>query len=401
VKQTEGDRPRGGLFEGLTRNVFDLGLVSFFADVSSEMLYPLIPVFLTTVLGAPVAVVGLIEGLAEGTASVLQSVSGWWSDRIRHRKPFIVGGYSLSALSKPVLAVAFGWPMALLARVLDRIGKGVRDAPRDSLLADTTDPQYRGKAFGWHRSMDTLGAVVGPLLALGLLSIFQDNLRLVLLLAFIPGAIAAALVLLVKDKRREAGRGNLPKLRDLTAPYKTYLLAWGAFAITNSSDIFLILRARSLGFTTVTVVLVYALYNLVYALASPALGNLSDRIGRRGVLRGGLVVFAVVYLGFALADQGWMMWPLFGVYGLYFAATEGVGKALAIDLVPSSVRGSAVGVFGTVTGLCALVASVAAGVMWDAVGPYAPFVFGSVGALIAASLLALVRQPTREAIANG
>jgi MFS family permease len=401
VKQARNDQAAGGLFAGLSRNVFDLGLVSFFADVSSEMLYPLIPVFLTSVLGAPVAVVGLIEGLAEATASLLKSFSGWWSDRLRYRKPFIVGGYSLSALAKPLLGVAVGWPMALGARVLDRVGKGVRDAPRDSLLADSTDPRFRGKAFGWHRGMDTLGAVVGPLLALGLLSVLHGNLRLVLLLAFIPGAIAAALVLVVKDKRREPGRGDLPRLSDLTRPYKAYLLAWGAFAIANSSDVFLILRARSLGFTTVTVVLVYALYNLVYAFASPALGHLSDRIGRRVVLRVGLVVFAVVYLGFALADQGWMMWPLFGVYGLYIAATEGVGKALAIDLVPSSVRGSAVGMFGTVTGLCALVASVVAGVMWDAIGSYAPFLFGAAGAVVAAGLLAFVRQPTRETIANG
>jgi MFS family permease len=388
----DGGRRRARLLEGLPRNVFDLGLVSFFADVSSEMLYPLIPVFLTVVLGAPVAVVGLIEGLAEGTASVMRSLSGWWSDRIRYRKPFIIAGYSLSAVAKPLLGISVGWPMALGARVLDRVGKGVRDAPRDSLLADSVDPRFRGKAFGWHRGMDTAGAVVGPLLALALLAGLGGDLRRVLLLAFIPGAISAALVLLVKDARRERGDGELPSLRSLTPAFRRYLLAWGAFAVANSSDVFLILRARSLGFTTVTVVLAYTLYNAVYSVASPFLGHASDRFGRPVVLRAGLVVFAAVYVGFAFASKAWMVWALFAAYGLYIAATEGVGRAFAVDLVPASVRGSAIGAFGTVTGLCTIVASAAAGLLWDVVGPWAPFAFGAAGALVACGMLSLVRQ---------
>ena len=382
---------RERLLEGLPPNVFRLGLVSFFADVSSEMLYPLIPIFLTTVLGAPVAAVGLIEGLAEGTASILKSVSGWWSDRVRRRKPLVFGGYALSAVAKPLLAIAGGWPFALFARVVDRVGKGIRGAPRDSLLADSIEPEYRGKAFGWHRGMDSLGAVVGPLLALALLAALHGDIRAVLLLAFVPGVAGAALVLFVKDRGRAARTVDRPSLRLLPRQFRAYLLVWGLFALTNSSDVFLILRAQSLGFSTVAVVVAYALYNLVYSLASPVLGGLSDRVGRRRVLRVGLVVFAAVYVGFAFARQAWLVWPLFAVYGFYIAATDGVGKALAVDLVPASVRGTAIGVFGTVSGVAAVVASVVAGLLWDRIGPFAPFVYGAVGALIAAGLLALVR----------
>lgn len=385
------ERPkRGRLLEGLPPNVFRLGIVSFFSDVSTEMLYPLIPIFLTAVLGAPVAAVGLIEGLAEGTASVLGSLSGWWSDRIEHRKPLVFGGYALSAVAKPLLGLAGAWPFALFARVTDRAGKGVRDAPRDSLLADSIDPRYRGKAFGWHRGMDSLGAVVGPLVALALLAWLHGDIRSVLLLAFVPGILGAAFVLFVKDKGRQVRSTERPALGLLPRGFRAYLLVWGLFALTNSSDVFLILRARSLGFSTVTVVLAYALYNLVYAVGSPVMGGLSDKVGRRRILRVGLLVFAAVYLGFAFAHQAWMVWPLFAVYGLYIAATDGVGKALAVDLVPASVRGTAIGVFGTVSGVATVAASVVAGVLWDTIGPYAPFLYGAVGALLAAGLLAVV-----------
>jgi MFS family permease len=207
----------------------------------------------------------------------------------------------------------------------------------------------------------------------------------------VPGIVGAAFVLSVKDRTRAARAVQRPALRLLPRPFRAYLLVWGLFALTNSSDVFLILRARSLGFSTVTVVLAYALYNLVYAVGSPVLGGLSDRVGRRRILRVGLVVFAVVYLGFAFVHQPWMVWVLFAVYGVYIAATDGVGKALAVDLVPASVRGTAVGVFGMVSGIATVVASVVAGVLWDKVGPYAPFVYGAVGALLAAGLLAIVR----------
>jgi MFS family permease len=434
-----GKEAGGGLLAGLTPNVIRLGLVSFFADVASEMLYPLIPVFLTAVLGAPVAVVGLIEGSAEATASILKSVSGVISDRTRKRIPWIFGGYSLSAVSKPFMALATGWPLVLVARVADRTGKGLRTSPRDALLADSTAADTRGRAFGWHRAMDTMGAVVGPLLALALITLLGGgtgpNLRLILLLAFIPGAIGALLVLTVKEsaKGKEAakpasssaeagvagllagdsvntqaatleGSGRLEParspatpaaepfaLRDLPSPYRKYLLAWGIFALTNSSDVFLILKARDLGFGVAGVTGLYCLYNLVYAAGSPLFGHRSDTVGRPRVLMAGLAVFAVVYMGFAMATKGWMLWGLFAVYGLYIAATEGVGKAAAVDLVPSHLRGTAVGVLGTVSGVATLAASTVAGILWSVVGPSAAFAFGASGAVVAIALLLVLR----------
>lgn len=443
-----GDTGEGtgrGLLAGLTPNVVRLGVVSFFADVASEMVYPLIPVFLTAVLGAPVAVVGLIEGLAEGTASILKAVSGALSDRTRRRIPWIFGGYGLSAVSKPLMALAQGWPLVLFARVSDRVGKGLRTSPRDALLADSTPADCRGRAFGWHRAMDTMGAVVGPLIALALVTLLggstASNLRLILLLAFIPGAIGALLVLAVHESAKlgkvesgaggggevgvagllagdsvnaqdatleepgrleparspatPAGTGARVRFRDLPSPYRKYLLAWSVFAIANSSDVFLILRARSLGFGVAGVTGLYCLYNLVYAVGSPLFGHRSDTVGRRRVLIAGLAVFAVVYLGFATATKGWMLWVLFAVYGVYIAATEGVGKAAAVDLVPAELRGTAVGVLGTVSGVATLVASSVAGVLWSTVGPWAAFTFGAVGAGLSIVLL-MVLHPFRD-----
>lgn len=386
----------------LTPNVIRLGLVSFFADVSSEMLYPLIPVFLTVTLGASASVVGLIEGAAEATASLLKTVSGRIADRTGRRKELVFGGYSLSALAKPLIALAQSWPLVLVARLLDRTGKGFRGAPRDAIIADSTDPAVRGAAFGWHRAMDTLGAVVGPLLALGLLTLVGGDLRKVILLAAIPGVTGALLVLTVSDPSRKqkkaAGDKAAPsqkareRLRWSTLPqsFKVYLSAWLPFVLVNSSDVFLILRAKQLGFSTTAVVIVYTLYNLVYALASVPLGHLSDRVGRRHVLVGGMVIFALVYAGFSLATQTWHVVVLFSVYGLYIAATDGVGKAFAVDLVPRGLRATSIGLLGTLTGVGALVASVLAGVLWDAVGPQAPFIFGAIGALLSALLFALL-----------
>jgi MFS family permease len=377
-----------GPLRGLTPGVVRLGLVSFFADVSSEMLYPLTPIFLTSVLGAPASVVGLIEGSAEAVASLLKSASGWLSDRTGRRRPFVLGGYVLSAFAKPLLAFAHVWPTVLVARVTDRFGKGLRDSPRDALLADATSADSRGRAFGWHRAMDSAGAVIGPGLALGLVALMHEQLRPVFVIAFIPGIIGAALVLGVRERRRPPvpGAGAIG-LAQMPPRFRGFLLGWGLFALANSSDVFLILRARQLA-STVTVVAMYSAYNLTYALASPVLGHLSDRLGRGRVLVGGLGTFALVYLGFALVTRTWQLWVLFAVYGLYIAATESVTKATAVDLVPAEVRGGAIGLLGTVSGLSALVASGVAGILWTAIGPGAAFAYGAAGAIVGAVVLA-------------
>jgi MFS family permease len=405
-----------GPLEGLTRNVLLLGCVSFFADVSSEMLYPLIPLFLTTVLHAPVELLGVIEGLAEATASLLKPLAGNWSDRHpQQRRNLILGGYSLSALAKGVLALAQVWPVALLGRITDRIGKGVRGGPRDALIADAVARPYLGKALGWHRGMDSLGAVVGPLLALLLLQHASGGIREVLGLAVIPGLIGAALVLLVRERLVGPGRApaapphpddaiTLPRragavaestaattadqaLPGPTTAFKLFLAIWAVFALTNSSDVFILLRASQSGLGETTVVFLYALYNLVYALTSPWLGQLSDRTGRKAVLIGGLLVFALVYAGFAVATSRLHFALLFGVYGLYIAATDGVSKAYAIDLVPAEAKATATGWLGFVTGIGALLASSIAGVLWTRIGPWSVFAFGAAGALFTAAAL--------------
>lgn len=378
-----------GPLKGLTPNVARLGLVSFLADVSSEMLYPITPIFLTAVLGAPMAAIGIIEGAAEATASLLKAFAGKLSDRTGRRRPFVFMGYLISALAKPLIATATGWGTVLVARVSDRFGKGLRSSPRDALLADSTDASLRGRAFGWHRAMDTMGAVLGPLSALILLMLLKDNLRTVFLIAAIPGILSALTVLMVREHRRppanpehvRIGWGSLPPA------FRRYLVAWGAFSLANSSDVFLILKAKQMGFATTTVVLTYAFYNVVYAAASPLLGHLSDGIGRKKVLTLGLLAFAAVYSGFALASEAWHVWVLFGIYGLYTAATDGVGKAFAVDLVSPQIRAGALGLLGTVTGISAMIASTIAGVLWSSVGSYAAFAYGALGALIATGLL--------------
>jgi MFS family permease len=375
----------------LPPNVVEAGIVSFLADVSSEMLYPLTPIFLTVVLGAPVAVVGLIEGVAEAVASLVKPVAGRYSDRLGKRIPFMVGGYSLSALAKPLIALAQAWPLVLVARGVDRLGKGIRTAPRDALIADSVSEADRGRAFGLHRGLDTAGAVVGALLALALMWLTHDNLRLVIMLAFVPGALSVLAIGRLKEPRPAH---TPPAEKNAAAPlgkrFRWYVGVWTVFAVVNSSDAFIILRAQNAGLGTTAVILLYVLYNVVYAAASPRLGTLSDRLGRRPVLAGGLLVFALVYAGFAVANATWQLVALFAFYGLYIAATEGVGKAFAVDLVPSGSRAHAVGVFGMVTGLATLVASLAAGALWTAIGPWAAFALGSVGALASAGLLLAV-----------
>ncbi|MBI4677043.1 MAG: MFS transporter [Elusimicrobia bacterium] len=379
------------LKEGLSRNVVVLSVVSGLTDVSSEMLYPILPLFLTGVLGAPMTVVGLIEGIAEATASILKAASGWWSDRVSARKPFTLWGYGLSAISKPLLALASTWHLVLLSRFLDRVGKGVRTSARDALIADSTGSRHWGKAFGFHRAMDTAGAAIGPLLALYLLEMRHVSYQGVFILAFVP-AIAGVLVLAAfVQEARPPGSPHSHHSKEGTVPlspgFKRFLLAYGVFAVGNSSDVFILLKAKDAGFSTTAVILAYVGYNLVYALAAAPAGWLSDRLGRARTMAFGLAVFSAVYLGFALASSQAALFLLFAVYGVYAAFAENVAKAMVADLSVPENRGAAMGAFQGTTGLLAFVASALAGLLWTHVSPATPFILASACGVLSAGLV--------------
>jgi MFS family permease len=372
-------------FRGISRNVLLLSIVSLLNDIASEMVYPLVPLFLAGALGAPASIIGVIEGLAEATASVFKWIFGAVSDRLGRRKPFCVAGYGLSSFTKPLLAIAGGWPLVLCARVADRFGKGLRTGARDALIADSTTPELRGRAFGFHRSGDSIGAVLGPLLAVVLISTLQGNYRTAFWLAFVPGLVGTLFVLPVRE------RPAAPRVRPLFSfaafanpPLRRFLIITLFFTLGNSSDMFLILRARQLGATATTAVLLYAACQFVNALSSFPAGILSDRIGRKGILVGGFFLFGAVYFGFGMATSVGAMWALFGAYGFYLALTDGVSKALIVDLVDSDDRASALGMQAALTGIGAFPASLVAGLLWQRVGPGAAFLYGAATATVAA-----------------
>jgi MFS family permease len=381
---------------GISKNVFVLGLVSFFNDVASEMIYPIVPIFLTSVLGAPVAIVGLIEGIAESTASVLKVVSGWLSDKWQKRKPFVILGYSFSAISKIILSLAFIWPLVLIARFIDRFGKGTRTSPRDALISESSENSVRGRAFGFHRALDTLGAVVGPLFALLAIHFLSNKFRLIFFLAFIPAFIGILLlVFFVKEKKKEVN-SYLPagmafptfhfNWAEINQSFKIFLLISFIFALGNSSDAFLILRAQNLGLSLALIVLVYVLFNFTYAIFSTPAGIIADKIGPKKVLLIGFFLFAAVYLFFGFASSSLFLWFLFPIYGIYMALTDGVGKAYISNLVPQEKIGTAFGIYQTTIGITTLFASLLAGLLWTYIGVGAPFIFGSIMAIISAFL---------------
>jgi len=385
---------------GISKNVFVLGLVSFFNDVASEMIYPIVPIFLTGVLGAPVAVVGLIEGIAESTASILKVVSGWLSDKLQKRKPFVVAGYSFSAISKILLSLAFNWPFVLFARFVDRFGKGTRTSARDALIAGSSETSTRGKSFGFHRALDTLGAVVGPLIALLAIHFLDNNFRLIFFLAFIPACIGIILLLLfVKERQKEKNPDQTIRFswRNLDPSFKIFLLISFIFALGNSSDAFLILRAQNLGLSVTLVVLAYVLFNFTYAIFSTPAGIISDKIGSKKVLFSGFLLFSIIYLLFGLTNNSLVLWLLFPFYGIYMALTEGVGKAYISNLVPEEKSGTAFGVYQTTIGLCAFFASLIAGLFWTYIGVSAPFIFGSAMAIISAFLFVVLEKKIKFA----
>jgi len=360
------------------------------------MLYPIVPIFITTVLSAPMAALGLIEGLAESTANILKIFSGWWSDRAGKRRPFVIGGYSLSAFSKPLLAFAqyLGWPFVLAMRIMDRTGKGLRSSARDALIADYTPESQRGRAFGLHRAMDSLGAVLGPLAALFFMSRMgqkPEAYRTVFMWAFVPAILGVIILLLVKEKPF-AARYKKPQFswKAFNRDFKIFIFINLIFAIGNSSDAFLIVRAKELFSGTsnalVTVILAYVLYNLTYSLGSYPAGKLADRIGPRKVYAFGLLLFSLVYLGFAYNDIPAMVWILFAVYGFYTAFTDGVGKAYASKLVQENLRATGMGIYHMSNGLATFAASTIAGLLWQTLGFRVTFIYGSVAAMLAVAM---------------
>ena len=388
-----------GRSRALGRNVLALSLVSLLTDASSEIIYPLLPLFLSTVLGASAAAVGLVEGAAESTAALLKLASGWWSDRVRRRKPLVVAGYALAAVARPLLALATATSQVLAIRMTDRVGKGIRTAPRDALIADSVAPEIRGRAFGFHRAADHAGAVIGPLLAFGMLRGLGLPLREVFLWAALPGALAVlALAVLVREPRRavhavvEPGIAGPPDLRaPLPASFRRYLVVLLLFTLGNSSDAFLLLRASQLGVAAPLIPLLWAALHVVKAASSVPGGSLSDRLGRKPLIVAGWLLYAAVYVLFGRATETWHAWALFLVYGLYFGLTEGVEKALVADLVPAARRGAAFGWYNLAIGLGALPASVLFGMVWDRYGAGPAFGVGAVLAVAAAGgLLMLV-----------
>ena len=371
----------------IPENVRAVSVVSLVNDLASELAYPVMPLFVTSVLGAPVAALGVIEGIAEGAAVGLGAFSGWVSDRAGGRRvPWIAGGYTLSALARAAVAAANHWGFVLFGRLIDRSGKAVRTAPRDALIRDSSSPALVGTSFGFHRALDTVGATFGPLLALVLLA-GGASLRTVLLISVVPGLAAVLLVRRV----REAPLRSEPVEREprLLEGYWLVVAATVVFSLGNSSNAFLLLRASNLGLSTTLVILAYALYNLVYASLAWPLGSLSDRIPRVYVLAGGFGIYALVYAGLALASSSWAVWPLFVLYGVYVAATDGVLKAWVADHVEGPLAGTAYGIYAGVVGAALLVASIIGGVLWSTVSPSATFWAGAVLAAAALPLLAL------------
>jgi len=395
-------KKRDRLLTGISTNVLILGLVSLLTDMSSEMIFPILPLFLTGI-GATGAVIGLIEGSAETTASLLKVVSGRLSDRFGKRKPFLTGGYGLSTLAKPLLFIATSYWQVFGVRITERLGKGIRSAPRDALIADSTDTEYMGRAYGLHKAMDSTGAVIGPLLVIPVLllasSITTDTYRLIFLLATIPAALAVIVIFLyVKDVDGHLPRPKGRMVRDSRRLGKRFWLLNTVvlvFFLGEISYAFFILRSEDVGMSTVTTILLYVLFNVVFVLVSLPSGILSDRLGRRPVLAFSFLLFAATCLVMALAD-GWLLLALgFALFGVYKGSSEGVFKAFVVDVVPKDLRGTALGVYHTGVGLVMLPGGVIAGLLWDSVGPWGTFSYGMAASLVALSLLFLLTKDAR------
>jgi MFS family permease len=391
-------RPTGTrYFAGLSRNTFLLAFASLFADISTEMLYPVLPIFLTQTLKASGSVVGFVEGIAEATQNIVQGFSGWLSDKLQRRKPIAVAGYVLAAIAKPLIGLATAWPGVLGGRFLDRLGAGARTAPRDALIAASVDERDRGKAFGLEGIGDNAGAFLGPLLAVALLFTLGLDIRWIFYLAIIPGLLAVLMILLVEERPTPVtAKAKIDlSLRQFPKAYWKYLLATALFGIGNSSNSFLILQTRGLGASLETTILIYAAFNLVAALISYPAGFISDRWGRRNILLVAFLIFFIAYAGFAFTRSIALIAALFAGYGLYQGIFRSVGKAFAADFVPERLRASGIGWYNTTVGLLGLVASVVAGLLWDHVSHAAVFFYGAVFAVMG-SVALLILLPAEQ-----
>jgi MFS family permease len=380
-------------FAKISRPVIILGLVSFFTDFASEMLYPITPIYLTAVLGASMSMIGLIEGIAEVTAGFLKGYFGNLSDRIGKRFIFIVIGYSVSGLVKSLPGLIVTVPAVVVARVVDRIGKGIRTAPRDALLASYANGNT-GAVFGFHRAMDTLGAVVGPLVALLLLYFFPGKYSWIYLFALIPSIFAIGFTFVVKDakgKSKSSSKKNYRKFLE-TAPreYKILLVLFTLFSLVNSSDVFLILKSKQISHSDLSAILGYIFYNVIYAASSYPIGVMADKFGKKNVFVVGLLIFSITYFGFALNTEYVLIWMLFALYGIYASSTEGVTKAWVSDLVPDEYRGSAIGLLTMFSSFAIMFGSFLTGILWDSFGPKVPFIVSSITSLLIAVSLFLV-----------
>ena len=384
------------IFEGITRNVFILGLVSLFTDLSSQMVFPLIPLFLITVLSTGAYAVGIVEGAAETTASLLKVVSGYWSDKIKRRKPFVLFGYSLSAITKPLFAFANIWSFVLFVRVIERIGKGLRTAPRDAIVAESSDESVRGKAYGFHRAMDGIGSVSGAALAFLLLPIL--GYRNIFLFAFIPGIIAVFVILFIKEKKTPAKEQETKEIsiklsfKELSMNLKLFIIVSSIFALGHFGYAFLLLRAVDIGLTDYMAILLYVLFYISYTVCAIPSGILSDKIGRKPVLRAGYLIFGITSLGLVFTSNIYSILLLFVTYGIFYAMIDGAQRAFVVDLAPEHLKATALGTFHTAIGLVALPGGCIAGLLWDKISPETTFIYGLILAVISLILFTFVKD---------
>jgi MFS family permease len=395
--------PGKSSIQDLPRNVWAVSLTSLLMDISSEMTINVLPLFLANVLGVKMGVIGLIEGVAESTASLLKLFSGWLSDRLRARKWLAVAGYALSAVVKPFFYTAQSWSTVAMVRWADRVGKGIRTAPRDALVADSVRPDQRGIAFGFHRAADTAGAMLGLLMALVVVWLAQSSsleldlstFRTIVLVSLLPAGLAVLTLAIGARDVPVTSQRVVPKFafKSLGMPFTAFMIIVGLFELGNSSDAFLILRAQERGLSVTGILAMLVVFNLVYTLVSTPAGSLSDRVGRRKVIVGGWLAYAVVYFGFGLVQSAWQVWIFYIAYGLYYGLAYGTSKALIADLVPEAMRGTAYGSYNALIGILDLPASLIAGLLWQGAGgwsgfgPAAPFLFGAILALSAAGLM--------------